>query len=90
MNQPVAPTYRWRRRKMPYMRVTWVGMVAVLLILIHDQLTRMYPMGRGLQVLLFILIVVLPIFALSLWRAGLLPPERVAIDSATSEEEPRA
>jgi hypothetical protein len=85
LSQEIPRTYRWRRRQVPYTRVTWVGMVAVLLILIHDQLTRVYPMGMTLKAALFIAIVVIPTILVILWRQGLLPPERVPVDEPPAE-----
>ena len=80
MHQPVARTMRWRRRRVPKIRVTWIGQVAVLLALIDDyMLQSLHPAMTG-KVLLTLAVVVLPVVALALWRAGLLPPERYEVE----------
>jgi hypothetical protein len=79
VTEPIAPTYRWRRRKVVPTRVTWVGLVGLFLVLLHRELTRVLNPGMGLTVLMFIVVVLLPLLLLILWRAGLLPPERVAV-----------
>lgn len=77
MVQPtVAKTIRWRRRKVPKVRITWVGQVGVFLSLLAGYIMQSIPMNIGERVLLSIGLVVLPVVALLLWRAGLLPPER--------------
>jgi hypothetical protein len=86
VTEPAAPTYRWRRRKVIPTRVTWVGLVGLFLVLLHRELTHTLNTGMGLTVLLFIVIVLIPILLLILWRAGLLPPERVAV--APDEPQP--
>lgn len=80
MSQEVQRTYRWRRRQVTPVRWTWLGMVTVLLTLIHQQVLLAHPMGMTGRVGLFIGMVVLPVVLLTLWRAGLLPPERVPYD----------
>lgn len=80
MSQEVNRTYRWRRRRVTPVRVTWLGMVAVLLTLIHQQIVLAHPMGMTGRVGLFIAMVLVPVLLLALWRAGLLPPERVPSD----------
>jgi hypothetical protein len=69
----------WRRRQVLPVRVTWIGLVAVLGLLVHKRLGQVFPMGMSLKALLFIGVVVLPTLFLALWRAGLLPPERVEV-----------
>ena len=90
MTEPIAKTYRWRRRQVIQTRVTWVGMVGLFLVLLHREVTKVMNTGMGLTVLLFILIVLLPIGLLILWRAGLLPPERVEVtpEEAAAAAEP--
>lgn len=79
-------TYRWRRRAVFPVRVTWLGMVFVLFLMCHRAVLLSNPdLGQGMKVLAFILVVVLPMLALVLWRMGLLPPERV---EATYDEPP--
>ena len=85
MDPNVPQTYRWRRREVPKIRVTWIGLVFMLLMLIHKQLAKTLALSIGPAVLLFIPVVLLPVLLLSLWRAGLLPPERVPV---TDEEPP--
>lgn len=78
MEQPnVGRTVRWRRRQVRKIRVTWIGQVGLLLFLLSNYLMQQFPMGMGYKVLLTLVMVVLPVIALALWRAGLLPPERV-------------
>jgi hypothetical protein len=81
VSQPVTRSVRWRRRKVPKVRVTWVAQVALLLSLIDEYLMQQFPMGMGGKFGLTIVVVILPVFALSLWRAGLLPPERYEEDA---------
>lgn len=78
MAEPIERTYRWRRREVVRTRITWVGLVTMLLLLIHKQLT--FGMAMTPKAVWFIFVVALPVLALLLWRAGLLPPERVAVD----------
>jgi hypothetical protein len=78
--EQVERTYRWRRRKVVQTRVTWVGMVGLFLVLLHAELRRAFNLGMTGTFGLFILVVVLPLAALVLWRMGLLPPERVAVE----------
>lgn len=78
MAEPIERTYRWRRREVVRTRITWVGLVTMLLLLIHKQLTL--GMAMTPKAVWFIFVVALPVLALLLWRAGLLPPERVAVD----------
>jgi fucose 4-O-acetylase-like acetyltransferase len=73
-------TYRWRRRDVPRIRITWVGQVAMFLLLLHQFILRTHPMGMVGRAGLFILVVLIPVVLVSLWRAGLLPPERVPVD----------
>lgn len=87
MDPNVSQTYRWRRRDVPKVRVTWIGLVFMLLMLIHKQLAKSLALSIGPAVLLFIPVVLIPVLALSLWRAGLLPPERVPVQQ---DEEPPA
>lgn len=78
---PLETTYRWRRRRVMHVRVTWLAMVLVLALLIFFKtMERLPTIGQGGKVLGFILIVILPMVAVGLWRAGLLPPERVRAD----------
>lgn len=74
-------TYRFRRRRVMPIRVTWLGQVALVLLLAHLAAFRAFAPGAGMgaRVLAFILGVALPVVAVTLWRAGLLPPERVAV-----------
>lgn len=81
MDSNIPQTYRWQRRSVPRIRVTWLGMVAILMILLHQEIIRSFPMGMGGKVLLFIGLVMLPVLLLALWRQGLLPPERVPVDA---------
>ena len=77
----VAPTYRFRRRAVMKVRVTWLAMVLLLCLMAHRAITRTWPgLGMTAEVALFIGVVVLPMIGLILWRAGLLPPERVRVD----------
>jgi tellurite resistance protein TehA-like permease len=76
-------TTRWRRRDVLPIRVTWIGLVAVLLLLIHKRLIQLYPMGITERAGLFVLVVVIPVALVSLWRAGLLPPERVSEEESS-------
>lgn len=69
----------WRRRAVPAFRITWIGLVCALGLLVHKRLLQLFDPSMGLKFLLFMLIVVLPTMLLALWRAGLLPPERVAV-----------
>lgn len=78
MAEPIERTYRWRRREVVRTRITWVGLVTMLLLLIHKQITT--GMAMTPKAAWFIAVVVVPVTALLLWRAGLLPPERVAVD----------
>lgn len=87
METNVPQTYRWRRREVPRIRVTWIGLVGMLLLLIHKQVSKALALAIGPSALLFIGLVLVPVLLLSLWRAGLLPPERVAV---TDGEEPPA
>jgi hypothetical protein len=82
--EPIERTYRWRRREVVRTRITWVGLVTMLLLLIHKQITTGMPMTP--RAAWFIAVVVVPVTALLLWRAGLLPPERVAVDGAAPPE----
>ena len=77
VQESVARTVRWRRRQVPKVRVTWIGQVTLFLALIDDYTLQQLNLGMGGKVLLTLAIVVLPCLALCLWRAGLLPPERV-------------
>lgn len=81
MSEPVERTYRWRRRQVVHTRITWVGLVTVLLMLIHKQIVLAQPgIGMTGKAAWFIAVVIVPVVLLLLWRAGLLPPERVAVD----------
>lgn len=84
MAEPIERTYRWRRREVVRTRITWVGLVTMLLLLIHKQITTGMPMTP--KAAWFIAVVVVPVTALLLWRAGLLPPERVAVDGEPPAE----
>jgi hypothetical protein len=57
--------------------------VTLLLLLIDEYLMSTFHLRMGGKFLLTLVLVVLPFLALCLWRAGLLPPERV-----TTEEGP--
>ncbi|MEB3330411.1 MAG: hypothetical protein VKQ33_14395 [Candidatus Sericytochromatia bacterium] len=75
-----APTYRWRRREVQRVRVTWLGMVLVLCLMAHRSLLRAHPAwSTTTQTLTFLPTVVVPMLLLILWRLGLLPPERVLV-----------
>lgn len=77
----VAPTYRWRRREVFKVRVTWLGMVLVLCLMTHRAILLNWPaLGMTGKVATFIAVVILPMLGLALWRLGLLPPERVRDD----------
>jgi hypothetical protein len=79
-DQTPEPTYRWRRRKVQRVRVTWLGMVLVLCLMVHRSLLRAHPeWSTTVQTLTFLPTVVLPMLLLTLWRLGLLPPERVLV-----------
>ena len=55
--------------------------VTVLLMLIHKQIVLAQPgIGMTGKAAWFIAVVIVPVVLLLLWRAGLLPPERVAVD----------
>lgn len=69
----------WRRRPVPAFRVTWVGLVCVLGLLVHKRLGQVLLLGTTEKFLLMIPLVVLPTLLLALWRAGLLPPEHVEV-----------
>jgi hypothetical protein len=84
--EPIERTYRWRRREVVRTRITWVGLVTMLLLLIHKQITTGMPMTP--KAAWFIAVVVVPVIALLLWRAGLLPPERVLVDGEVPAEPP--
>lgn len=75
------PTYRFRRREVMPIRVTWLGQVALALTLIHQAVFRTLLPGApvGTRVLAFALGVLLPTLLLALWRAGLLPPVREVV-----------
>ena len=88
MDSNVPQTYRWRRRTVPSIRVTWLGMVGIFLLLLHQQVVRSFGLAIGPAVLLFIAFVFLPVLLLALWRAGLLPPERVAVTDTPPDEPP--
>ena len=78
----IAPTFRWRRREVFKVRVTWLGMVLVLCLMTHRAILNAWPaLGMGSKVLAFVAVVVLPMLLLGLWRLGLLPPERVRCDA---------
>ncbi len=82
MQAPLAKpvvTYRLKRRSVMKVRPTWLTMVVVLLLMMHRELLRGIPMGMGLAVASFVVIVVVPSVLLVLWRLGLLPPERVMV-----------
>jgi hypothetical protein len=81
-------TYRWRRRHVVPTRVTWVGMVGLFLVLLHAELRRAFNLGMAGTVGLFILVVLIPLLLLVLWRAGLLPPERVLVEPEQPPQEP--
>lgn len=82
----IAPTYRFRRREVMKVRLTWLGMVFVLCLMTFRAITRGWPgLGMTGEVVLFIGVVVLPMLALALWRLGLLPPERVRVDAPPQE-----
>jgi hypothetical protein len=74
---------------MPKIRVTWLGMVAIFLILLHQQIARSFSLAIGGSVLLFIGLVILPVLLTALWRQGLLPPERVAVHETPPDEPPQ-
>lgn len=77
----IAATYRWRRREVMPVRVTWLGMVLVLCLMTHRAIvTNVAGLGMTGKVGAFIAVVILPMLALVLWRAGLLPPERVRVE----------
>ncbi|MEB3197809.1 MAG: hypothetical protein VKP62_11455 [Candidatus Sericytochromatia bacterium] len=77
---PLAPTYRWRRRAVQKVRFTWLGMVFVLCMMAHRSLTQAFPAWpNSWKVMAFLPLVVLPMLLLTLWRLGLLPPERVLV-----------
>lgn len=78
MDEPIARTYRWRRREVVKTRITWVGLVTMLLLLIHKEVSR--GMAMTPKAVWFIVLVVIPVVLVLLWRSGLLPPERVAMD----------
>ncbi|MDB5102226.1 MAG: hypothetical protein JWM80_6647 [Cyanobacteria bacterium RYN_339] len=80
----IQRTTRWRRRKVRKIRVTWIGQVTLLLILIDEYLMASFHLQMGGKFVLTLALVVLPCLAMCLWRAGLLPPERVT----TTEEGP--
>ncbi|MEB3222511.1 MAG: hypothetical protein VKS61_10575 [Candidatus Sericytochromatia bacterium] len=78
--QALAPTYRWRRRQVQRVRVTWLGMVLVLCLMSHRSLLNAFPdWSTTVRFLTFVPTVVLPMLLLTLWRLGLLPPERVLV-----------
>ena len=79
----VTRTTRWRRRTVRKIRVTWIAQVTLLLLLIDEYLIGVYQLRMGGKFLLTLFLVVLPCLALSLWRAGLLPPERVVTEEET-------
>lgn len=77
----IAATYRWRRREVMPVRVTWLGMVLVLCLMTHRAILQNAPtLGMIGKVVAFILVVILPMVGLILWRFGLLPPERVRVE----------
>jgi membrane protease YdiL (CAAX protease family) len=81
VSEQVERTYRWRRRQVVQTRLTWLGLVAVLLLLIHKEILRTQPaLGMTGKAAWFIAVVLVPMGLLLLWRAGLLPPERVPVD----------
>lgn len=77
MADETPQTYRWRRRRVLPIRVTWIGMVAVFMLLAHLTHMQLRPMGMTAQAGWFIVTVLVPVVLVALWRAGLLPPERV-------------
>ncbi len=80
----VAPTYRWRRREVMKVRVTWLAMVLVLCLMVFRAITHQWTgLGKTLEVGIFIAVVILPMLGLVLWRFGLLPPERVRDEGPT-------
>lgn len=85
MTDDTPRTYRWRRREVPKLRVTWIGLVATLLMLIHIEVMKIFLVPVTPRFGLFLLMVVLPVLLLSLWRAGLLPPERVPYEGEEGE-----
>jgi hypothetical protein len=59
-------------------RVTWLGMVLVLCLMCHRSLLQAFPdWSMAVKWLTFLPTVVVPMVVLTLWRLGLLPPERV-------------
>lgn len=85
MTDDIPRTYRWRRRQVPKLRVTWIGLVATLLTLVHIEVMRLFPVGITARFGFLLLMVVLPVLLLGLWRAGLLPPERVPYEGESDE-----
>ena len=69
----------WRRRSVPAFRVTWVGLVCVLGLLVHKRLAQILLLDTTEKFLLMIPLVILPTLLLALWRAGLFPPEHVEV-----------
>ena len=80
MSQEPTRAVRWRRRAVPHIRFTWIGMVTVFCVLLHAELMKYMNFGMTGRVIAFIVLVVVPVLAVVLWRAGLLPPERVEED----------
>jgi hypothetical protein len=76
----VQRTVRWRRRTVRKIRVTWIGQVTLLLALVDEYVIQTFQLAIGGKFLATLLIVILPVLALCLWRAGLLPPERVVVE----------
>lgn len=78
----VAVTYRWKRRAVQRVRVTWLFMVFVLFCMGHRAFLHAHlDLGMAGKVGSFIGMVLFPTLLLTLWRFGLLPPERVPSDA---------
>ncbi|MNL71951.1 hypothetical protein D3C87_1971850 [compost metagenome] len=59
-------------------------------MLIHKQIVLAQPgIGMTGKAGWFIAVVIVPVVLLLLWRAGLLPPERVAMDGVPPEDAPQ-
>lgn len=79
--ETLAATYRWKRRAVQKVRVTWLGMVLVLCLMSHRSLLQAFPdWSMTLKVLSGFGVVILPMLLVVLWRLGLLPPERILVE----------